>query len=308
MLLNSGYICTLMKQALIKLHVAVFLWGFTGVLGRLISLNEGLLVWYRILITVVTLYLIMYTRKELQSVSPKQRWQLFGIGVVISLHWCFFYGSIKYSNVSIALTCLSAAGLFTALIEPLMNRRKLEPLEVLLGCIGITGIYLIFHFDPQYKTGIILGLICTVLTCVFSILNKRQVSYTAPRIMMLYELTGGLLFLTLVMPLYLYVFPPQHYFPFKSDMLWLVLLSWICTIYAMDLSLQALQKVSAFTQNLTLNLEPVYGIILAFIVYKENEYLSDWFYVGFALILLGVIIQTIRIIKARKKVLVSGSG
>jgi drug/metabolite transporter (DMT)-like permease len=122
--------------------------------------------------------------------------------------------------------------------------------------------------------------------------------------MMLYELTGGLLFLTLMMPVYLYVFPPQYYFPFKQDMLWLVLLSWVCTIYAMDLSLQALQKVSAFTQNLTLNLEPVYGIILAFIVYKENKYLSDWFYVGFALILVGVVFQTVRVIRERNKIVV----
>lgn len=286
-----------MKEALIKLHVAVFLWGFTGVLGRLISFNEGLLVWWRLLITVVTLYVIMRLKKELQNVSTKQRWQLFGIGALIALHWCFFYGSIKYSNVSIALTCLSAAGLFTALIEPLMNRRKVVPLEIFLGLIGIAGIYLIFHFDPQYKTGIILGLICTVLTCVFSILNKRHVSYTAPKVMMLYELSGGLLFLTLMMPLYLYLFPPIRYFPNEADLLWLFLLSWVCTIYAMDLSLQALQKVSAFTQNLTLNLEPVYGIILAFVVYKENEYLSDWFYLGFAFILIGVIIQTVRIMQ-----------
>lgn len=270
-------------------------------LGRLISLNEGLLVWYRMFITVVTLFIIMRLRNELQSVPAKQRWQLFGIGGLIALHWCFFYGSIKYSNVSIGLTCLSASGLFTALIEPVINRQKIVLVELFLGLVGLAGIYLIFHFDPQYKTGIILGLICTILTCVFSILNKRHVSYTAPKVMMLYELSGGLLLLTVLMPLYLYIFPTSHHVPGKADMLWLVLMSWICTIYAMDLSLQALQKVSAFTQNLTLNLEPVYGIILAFIVYKENKYLSDWFYVGFALILFGVILQTLRVIKNRNK-------
>lgn len=301
MLCQLAYICSLMKQALIKLHAAVFLWGFTGVLGRLISFNEGLLVWWRLLITVVTLYVIMRLRNELQRVSPKQRWQLFGIGLLIAMHWCFFYGSIKYSNVSIALTCLSAAGLFTSLIEPLMNRRKIVPLEILLGLIGIAGIYLIFHFDPRYRTGIVLGLICTVLTCIFSILNKRQVSYTAPKVMMLYELSGGLLFLTLIMPLYLYIFPSVHYMPYKADWLWLILMSWICTIYAMDLSLQALQKVSAFTQNLTLNLEPVYGIILAFVVYHENKYLSQWFYLGFAFILVGVVIQTWRVMQERRE-------
>lgn len=290
-----------MKNALFKLHSAVFLWGFTGVLGRLISLNEGLLVWYRMLITLVTLYFLMRASRQLESVTALRRRQLFAIGSLVALHWCFFYGSIKYSNVSIALTCLSSTGMFTALLEPLIIKKKVVAAEILLGLLAIAGIYLIFHFDPQYKTGIILGIIASLLTCVFSIFNKTQVSYNAPRTVMLYELAGGFLLLTLVMPVYLYFLPPSHFIPSKSDVGWLFLLSWFCTILAMDLSLQALQKVSAFTQNLTLNLEPVYGIVLAFIVYKENKYLSKWFYFGFALILLAVILQMIRVISNRKK-------
>lgn len=293
-----------MKQALLKLHAAIFLWGFTGVLGRLISLNEGLLVWYRILITIVSLYFLMRFNNQLQSVSSKQRRQLFAIGCIIALHWCFFYGSIKYSNVSIALTCLSSTGLFTAVLEPAITGKKIVIAEILLGLIAIAGIYLIFHFDPQYKTGIILGLLASVLSCVFSIFNKTQVSYNTPRTVMLYELTGGFLVLTLLMPLYLYLLPTQHLLPGKTDFGWLLLMSWVCTILAMDLSLQALQKVSAFTQNLTLNLEPVYGIILAFVVYKENKYLSQWFYLGFTLILLAVVLQMLRVISSRMKIAV----
>lgn len=293
-----------MKQALLKLHTAVFLWGFTGVLGRLISLNEGLLVWYRILLTIVTLYFIMLAKKQLQAVSPKQRWQLFATGGLIALHWCFFYGSIKYSNVSIALTCLSSAGFFTAIFEPLFTGKKMVTIEVLLGLIAIAGIYLIFHFDPHYKTGIILGIAAAVLSCIFSILNKKQILHNSSEIIMLYELTGGFLLLTLLMPFYLYLLPTQHLVPGKTDLVWLLLMSWICTILAMNLSLQALQKVSAFTQNLTLNLEPVYGILLAFIVYKENRYLSQWFYVGFTLILLAVILQMLRVISSRKKAVI----
>ncbi len=290
-----------MKEALVKLHIAVFLWGFTGVLGRLISLNEGLLVWYRLLITILSLYFLMRVNKQLQSVSPKQRWQLFTIGCLVALHWCFFYGSIKYSNVSIALTCFSSTGLFTALLEPLITGKKIVMTEVLLGLLAIAGIYLIFHFDPQYKTGIVLGIVSAVLSCVFSIFNKSQVLYAAPKTVMLYELTGGFFLLSLLMPLYLWVLPTQHFFPGKMDIVWLLLLSWICTILAMDLSLQALQKVSAFTQNLTLNLEPVYGVILAFVVYHENKDLSRWFYYGFALILFAVILQTLRLLKGRNK-------
>lgn len=295
-----------MKNALIKLHAAVFLWGFTGVLGRLISLNEGLLVWYRILITLVTLYFLMRSKNQLQAVDRRQRNQLFAIGSLVVFHWCFFYGSIKYSNVSIALTCLSSTGLFTALLEPLIIRRKVVVMEILLGLVAIAGIYLIFHFDPQYKTGIVLGIIASILTCIFSILNKNQVSYNPPRVVMLYELAGGFVLLTLLLPLYLYALPTDHWLPTKNDLLWFLLLSWLCTILAMDLSLQALQKVSAFTQNLTLNLEPVYGIILAFVVYNENKYLSKYFYYGFGLILLAVILQTLRLVKSRKARSISG--
>jgi drug/metabolite transporter (DMT)-like permease len=290
-----------MKKALIQLHSAVFLWGFTGVLGRLISLNEGLLVWYRLIITIVTLYILMRAQNQLESVSGSQRAKFFAIGGLLALHWCFFYGSIKYSNVSIALTCLSSAGLFTALLEPLIAGKKPVLEEILLGSLAIAGIYLIFHFDPEYKTGIVLGVSAAFLTCIFSICNKTQVIYNAPRTVMLFELTGGFFLLTILLPFYLYLLPTVHLIPGKADLVWLFALSWVCTILAMDLSLQALKKVSAFTQNLTLNLEPVYGILLAFAVYHENKNLSKWFFYGFALILIAVMLQMLRVFRGRKK-------
>jgi drug/metabolite transporter (DMT)-like permease len=289
-----------MKAALIKLHIAVFLWGFTGVLGKTIQLNEGLLVWYRLLITVVSLFILMKWKKEIVSISFKQILQLIGIGAIVALHWVFFYGSIKYANVSIALICLSSAGVMTALLEPLLLNKRLIVYEVLLGLIAIAGIYLIFHFDTQFRTGIILGVLSALFSVVFSILNKKVVASVAPKTMMLYELGGGLVVLTLFMPLYLHYFPTQQLYPTLSDWGWLLLLSWICTILAMDLSLQALKKISAFTQNLTLNLEPVYGIILAFIIYHENKDLSNTFYIGFALIFIAVIIQMLRVVKLKK--------
>jgi len=290
-----------MKNALIKLHIAVFLWGFTGVLGRLISLNEGLLVWYRMLFTVVVLFALMYSKKQIQKVEGNFRWQLVGTGGLLALHWVFFYGSIKYSNVSIALTCYSSSGLFTALLEPLMTRKKVVLQELLLGTLAIAGIYLIFHFDPQYKTGIVLGLMCTLLSSIFSILNKKQLEVVTPRTLMLYELGGGFLLLTAAMPLYLHMFPAVSLLPKGIDTFWLIIMSLFCTILAMDLSLQALKYLTAFTQNLTLNLEPVYGIILAFVVYHENKHLSDGFYLGFFLILLAVVLQTLRIVRPSQK-------
>lgn len=285
-----------MKKALLQLHVAVFLWGFTGVLGRLITLNEGLLVWYRLFITIVTLFVIMLWKKSFKPVNFKDTMQLFGIGTIVMLHWVCFYGSIKYANVSIALTCLSASGLFTALLEPLFLKRKIRLVEILLGMVAIAGIYLIFHFDPRYKVGIIIGLFATLFTAVFSVMNKTVIHKYSGHTMILYELSGGLILLTLLMPLYLKQFPVESLLPNWSDWGWLLLLSWFCTIWAMDLSLKALQKISAFTQNLTLNLEPVYGIILAFVVYQENKYLSDWFYAGFGLIFLVVVLQMGRVI------------
>lgn len=289
-----------MKVALIKLHIAVFLWGFTGVLGKTIQLNEGLLVWYRLLITVVSLFVLMLLKKELQQISFNQIAKLTGIGAIVALHWVFFYGSIKYANVSIALICLSSAGVLTALLEPLLLKKRLIIYEVLLGLVAIVGIYLIFHFDAQFRIGIILGVLAALFSVIFSILNKKTVANVAPKTMMLYELGGGWLVLSCIMPLYLHWFPVSSLLPSVSDWLWLILLSWICTIWAMDLSLQALKKISAFTQNLTLNLEPVYGIILAFVVYHENKDLSNTFYIGFALIFIAVIIQMVRIVKLKK--------
>ncbi|MBC7652329.1 MAG: EamA family transporter [Deinococcales bacterium] len=286
-----------MRSTLIKLHTAVFLWGFTGVLGRLITLNAPLLVWYRILITIITLTVILWIKGQLQKLPLKRMLQLFGVGVIVALHWVCFYGSIKYANVSIALVCLSSAGLFTALLEPIFSKKKFNIKEFLLGFIGIAGIYLIFHFDPHYKTGIIIGLFATIFSVIFTIFNKKVVTSIEPKTMMLYELSGGLISLTILMPFYLKAFPTLHLLPSITDWFWLILMSWFCTVLAMDLSLQALKKVSAFTQNLTLNLEPVYGIILAFVVYHENKELGTGFYFGFGLIILSVALQMLRILK-----------
>ncbi len=292
-----------MKQALLKLHAAVFLWGFTGVLGRAISLNEGWLVWYRMLITVASLLLFQRWSGKITMVDRKTAWQLAGSGSVLAVHWCFFYGSIKYSNVSIALTCMSASGLFTALLAPLINRNKIVITEVLLGMIGIIGIYIIFHFDPHYKAGIIFGLVASLLACIYTILSEKQVDGRSSQTVMLYQLSGGLVVLTALMPLYIKFLSsgnPGIVIPSGYDWPLLLVMSWVCTIVAMNLALQSLKQLSAFTQNLTINMEPVYGIIFAFLIYRENEHLSKGFFAGFALIALAVILQMARIVKGRK--------
>lgn len=289
-----------MKQALLRLHISVFLAGFTGVLGKLILLNEGLLVWYRIMITVVTLFVILAAKKKMVRISAGYVWKLFGVGMLIALHWVCFYGSIKMANVSIGLVCFAAVGLFTALLEPLAVNKPFSIQEILLGLISLLGICLIFHFDARYRAGILTGLLSALLAALFSVLNKKYVNVAPAQTVMLYELSGGLLVLTLLMPLYLRYFPTAYIFPTLRDWLWLLVLAWLCTVLAMDLMLQALRKVSAFTQNLTLNLEPVYGILLAFVLFNENEKLGPSFYTGFGLIALSVVLQMLRVIRRKR--------
>lgn len=285
-----------MKQALVKLHISVFLAGFTGILGVLIHLNEMTLVWYRIMITVVSLSVLFALTKKSTRIPQKQAIHFFLIGTLIALHWVAFYGSIKLSNVSIGLVCFSSTGLFTALLEPILVTRKLQWVELGLGLLSLLGIYLIFHFDERYQTGIIVGIVSAFLAALFSVLNKKQVADAEPAVMMLYELTGGLVILTLLMPAYAYFFPETSIIPTLSDLGWLLVLSWLCTIVAMQLMLDSLKKVSAFTQNLSLNLEPVYAIIMAFILFDENKYLSSSFYYGVGLIILSVVLQMARML------------
>ena len=284
-----------MKKALIQIHIAVFLAGFTAILGKLITLNEGLLVWYRLLITVITLGGILFFKKQLQRIPFKELMKIFGVGAIVAFHWVTFYGSVKYANISVALVCFSASGFFTAFFEPLILKRKIALIEVALGLIAITGIYIIFDFHPQYKMGIIFGIVSAVGSALFPVYNKKLLLRHSPKTLTFYELGGGLLALTVLVPFYLMQFPALYYIPTTSDWLWLLVLAWLCTVLSFELQLNALKKISAFTANLTYSLEPVYGIILAFIFFKENEKLNFAFYVGVLFILLAVVLQMLRV-------------
>jgi drug/metabolite transporter (DMT)-like permease len=289
-----------MKRAFLQLHVAVLLAGFTAIFGRLIDLNEGMIVWYRMLISAATLASILILRKEFIPLSWRKSLGLFTVGAVIALHWVTFYGSIKYSNVSVSVTCLSAIGFFTSILEPLIRKRKIDKIEILLGLLVIAGVYLIFNFYPEYKTGIIFGIISAMLASLFPIYNKKLLENFTPGIVTVYEMTGGFIALCFILPFYFRFFPPAYFIPTRSDLFWLLILAWICTVFAFILSLNSLRKISAFTVNLSFNLEPVYSIILAFIIFKENKFLGPGFYLGFSLILLAVLIQMKRVWNERK--------
>src|SRR3954453_8116678 len=286
-----------MKSALVRLHTAVFLWGFTGILGRLISLNEGWLVWWRMLITAVVLWIYFFVSKQIQKVSIKNFLKIASIGTMLSIHWLLFYGSIKYANVSIALTCLATTGLLSAIIEPLFFRRRINPSELLLGTFALAGIAIIYFSNLQFSVGIYIGLLSSLATVIVSVLNKKIVGGYTPQVITLYQLTGGFLGLSILMPLYNFLLHSNIQYPRPLDWLWLFILACCCTVLTFILYIGALKKLSAFTINLTLTLEPVYGIILAFAVFHENKYLSQYFYVGFALILMAVFLQMMRIMK-----------
>lgn len=289
-----------MKKAFIQLHIAIVFAGFTAILGRLIDLNEGMLVWYRMLISAITMGLILYFKKEFTKLSFKNIIALFGIGAIIAMHWVTFYGSIKYSNVSVSVTCLSAIGFFTSFLEPLIVRRKIDITEVLLGLLAIAGIYLIFNFYPEYKTGIVFGITSALLACLFPIFNKRILEKYTAKTATFYEMTGGFLALCFVLPFYFHFFPANYFLPTITDWGWLLVLAWICTVFAFILSLNSLRKISAFTVNLSYNLEPVYSIVLAFMIFKENKFLGAGFYFGFSLILVAVSLQMKRVWNERK--------
>jgi drug/metabolite transporter (DMT)-like permease len=275
-----------MRKAFIQLHIAVFLAGFTGILGRLIHLNEAWIVWYRMAITAISMWLLFGLTKKLQIIAARDIVKITGVGLVAALHWLTFYGSIKYANVSVALVCFSSIGFFTALLEPLFERLRINRVEVLLGLITIGAIALIFHFDTDYQTGIIIGIISAFLGALFPIFNRQLLRRINVETLLAWQQTGGWVCLSLIMPIYLLWIPASSPWPSISDWGWLLVLSWGCSVFAFQLSAQALKKLSAFTVNLTYNLEPIYGILLAFVVYEENKYLSRWFYLGFIIILL----------------------
>ncbi len=282
------------------MHLSILLWGFTGVLGRAIQLQEGMLVWWRVLITSLTLLLYLkYTGKSLH-VSRKMFLRLTGIGALLAVHWLFFYGAIKYSNVSITLSTFASTALFTAILDPIVHRKKVRNDEIAFSLLALFGVWLIFSTETHFSLGIILALLAAFVGAFFNILNKEIVSTVSPDVITFYEIFGGFLSLSIFMPLYIYIFNPQQFLPNGNDWILLLFLSVVCTQITMILSLSALKHLSAFTLNLAINLEPVYGIALAFMIYRENKDLHWGFFAGSAVIMLGVLLHAIYASKTNK--------
>lgn len=287
------------RLAFWQLHLAVFLAGFTAILGRLIEIDESALVWYRLIISVGILFVYLLFVKDSLFISPKNIISCFGVGALIGLHWLFFYASIKAGNVSIALVCFSATGSFTAILEPVITRRKFDLREILMGLMVLAGIGLIFQFDTRYRESIILGLTAALFSAIFPVYTKRILSKTSVTTLSFYVLLGGLIFLSLFLPLYTGNLSFLQW-PTGYDWLWLVILALFCTVIAFQFSFNALKKLSPFTINLTFNLEPLYGMLLAFILFHEHKELSISFYVGTAILLISVGVETYMVRRKEK--------
>ena len=290
-----------MKKAYTQLHLAVLLAGLTGILGRLITLNELMIVCYRMLLTVLSMWMIFSWRKKIQSLPAIIIAKVMGVGVIAALHWLTFYGAIKYANVSIALVCFAAIGFFTALFEPLILKQSLNGRELLLGLLTLAGVYIIFHFDTRYTTGIMIGLVSALLAALFPIFNRELLKKTNVESLLVWQQLGGFLFMAALIPVYRQFLPDTRLLPTVEDFLWLLVLSWICSVWAFQLSGAALKKLSAFTVNLSYNLEPVYGIVLAFVFFREDQLLKTSFFWGLGLILLALGLHAAMIFSQKKR-------
>jgi drug/metabolite transporter (DMT)-like permease len=273
----------ILNKNLIILHFTVFIWGFTGILGQLITISAVQLVWYRVLIAFVSLFLYFKFAKTDFKVEPKTMLKMVLTGALVGGHWILFFASIKLSTVPVALVCLSSITLFTAIFEPLINKTRISKLEILAGLLIITGIILIFKFETQYTKGIIIGLVSAACASLFSIINSRFVKKSEAPIIAFYELSGAFVWISI------YLFATNGYneklLLKPADIGYLVLLGTVCTSLAYVAGVSVMRELSAFRVALITNLEPVYGIIMAFIFFGDMNKMSVGFWAGSVLIL-----------------------
>lgn len=271
----------------IWLHIIVLIFGFTGILGKLISINSYLLVWYRVLIGVSFIGLYFFVSKHSFKIPRKILIKTFFIGVIIATHWIAFFEAIKQSNVSIALVCISSSALFTSLIEPLYFKRKIKGYEFFLGLLIIVGLSFIFSFEFNYILGMILSITAAALGSWFTVLNGLLIKESNAKTISFYELLGAFV----VVSIYLLISNSFNISQLKTpiaDIKWLLILGIICTAFAFIVSVEVMKKISPFTVVISINLEPIYSVIVALLIWRESETMSVGFYVGMSIILLAI--------------------
>jgi drug/metabolite transporter (DMT)-like permease len=283
------------RNAFLQIHVCVLLWGFTAILGKLITLTALPLVWWRMLIVVAALALVPRVWRGVRAMSGRLLLAYAGIGVLVSLHWLTFYGAIKLSNASVGATCMALATVFTALVEPTLARRRFLRRELLLGIAVLPGVAFVVGGVPHgMRLGIAVGALSAMFVALFGSLNKRLVEHADPLAVTAVELGAGTLAMTLLAPAMPWLFPAfagdLFAWPSLDDATYLLILSLACTLLPFTLSLVALRHMSAFAAQLAVNLEPVYAIVLAILLLGEQRELTPQFYAGVAIILGAVLL------------------
>ncbi len=284
------------KRAYLELHVAVALWGFTAILGKLIQLDAIVLVWWRTMLTCLVFLAASRVWAEVQKLPRPVILNFLAIGVLLTLHWLCFYAAIKWANASVALVCIGVVSVFSAFLEPLINRSPFKWHEIALSGVIIVGIWLVAKeiekMNPatgqNFTLGFWIGILGSFFVAFVSVFNKRMVEKASPFAMSFLEMAGGWLSLSMVLPIFMLFFPTTKILPSATDWLYLPFFIIFCTNIAQVLCFRALKHVSAFAANLTINLEPLYGIIFAIVFLKENQQLTPIFYLGAAIVVLSV--------------------
>lgn len=275
----------------LKLHASVLLSGFTGLLAKLISLNEVVIVWYRMFFAfLIFAFMYIFMRNKVKMTEPLKA---VALGALLAVHLIFFFGSIKYSNVSVGVVCYSLVGFFTVLFEPIICKTKFSFVELFYSLIAVFGILLIFNFDSSYRFGIILGIISAGLFALYTLYNKVVEVGKSARGMLFYELLGGAVFMSAFLPIYLCFVPLGNLVPVGVEWLWIFVLAFFCTVLLYLFHISVLKAIPAFTVSLTGNLEPVYGILFAVIFLNEAQNFTPTFYIGMFLIFASVFLQSL---------------
>ena len=280
------------RTAYIQMHITTFLWGLTAILGKLISISELPLVWYRVLIVSVVMLFIPKIVENIKTLSFKKITTIGGIGIILTLHWVAWYGAVKFANASVAVSCIALISFFISVLEPIITKNAFNKSNLFFGIIVIPGILLINQsLDINLKFGFWLGILAAVLAAFFSIYNKKYTQEIEPNSITFIQMLSGFLFLSFCLPFYLHFTKQLFPIPTSKDFILLMILSVVCTIIPYNLFLRALKATNAFTTSLINNLEPVYGVILAAIFLHENEQLNWKFYIGSVIIVSAVFLH-----------------
>ena len=263
----------------IWLHLSVFIFGTTGILGKLISLGSYALVWYRLLVALFALFFVFSIAKRSLALDRRTAFTLLGVGLILGAHWLTFFEAIKRSNVSASLVCFSSVALFTSFIEPILYRRRIRWSEPVIGLGIVAGLFFVFRFEFEFAGGMILSTISAGLAALFTVLNGLLVRRLDPKIMTVYELLGAFILSSFWLGI-LSLVDPQNMRPTIPDLLWLAILGIVCTAFSFMLSIQLIRRITPFSFMMAINLEPIYSILLALAIWPESEKMSSEFYYG----------------------------